>query len=73
MEFFRQKYQNGLPFPPPWDLPDPGIEPTSPALQMALLPPLGKPLTTANWLLIQSYLNNPSYLHVLLHPGEDAV
>ena len=29
MEFSRQEYCNGLPFPPPWDLPDPGIEPTS--------------------------------------------
>ena len=26
MEFFRQEYWNGLPFPPPGDLPDPGIE-----------------------------------------------
>ena len=26
-----QEYQKGLPFPPPGDLPDPGIEPTSPA------------------------------------------
>ena len=26
MEFSRQKYWNGLPFPPPGDLPDPGIE-----------------------------------------------
>ena len=25
----RQKYWSGLPFPPPGDLPDPGIEPTS--------------------------------------------
>ena len=32
MEFSRQDYWNGLPFPPPWDLPDPGIEPASPAL-----------------------------------------
>ena len=30
MEFFRQEYSNGLPFPSPGDLPDPGIE--SPAL-----------------------------------------
>ena len=30
MEFSRQEYQSGLPFPPPWDLPDPGIEPLSP-------------------------------------------
>ena len=28
MEFFRQKYWSGLPFPSPGDLPDPGIKPT---------------------------------------------
>ena len=27
MEFSRQEYCSGLPFPPPGDLPDPGIEP----------------------------------------------
>ena len=32
MEFPRQDYWGGLPFPSPWDLPDPGIEPMSPAL-----------------------------------------
>ena len=32
MEFSRQKYQSGLPFPTPRDLPDPGIEPMPPAL-----------------------------------------
>ena len=35
MEFFRQEYWSGLPFPPPGDFPDPEIEPasfTSPAL-----------------------------------------
>ena len=35
MEFSRQVYWNGLPFPTPGDLPDPGIEPAclaSPAL-----------------------------------------
>ena len=26
-----QEYWKGLPFPPPGDLPDPGLEPTSPA------------------------------------------
>ena len=31
--FSRQKYWSGLPFPSPGDLPDPGIEPRSPALQ----------------------------------------
>ena len=38
MEFFRQEYWNGLPFPSPGDLPDPGIEPGSPALQADTLP-----------------------------------
>ena len=32
MGFPRQEYWSGLPFPPPGDLPDPGIEPGSPAL-----------------------------------------
>ena len=31
MEFSRQEYWSGFSFPPPGDLPDPGIEPTSPA------------------------------------------
>ena len=31
MEFSRQLYWSGLPFPSPGDLPDPGIEPGSPA------------------------------------------
>ena len=31
MGFSRQAYWSGLPFPPPGDLPDPGIEPSSPA------------------------------------------
>ena len=38
MEFLRQKYWDGLPFPPPGDLPDPGIEARFPALQAASLP-----------------------------------
>ena len=32
MGFPRQEYWSGLPFPPPGNLPNPGIEPTSPAL-----------------------------------------
>ena len=38
MGFPRQGYWNGLPFPPPGDLPDPGIEPKSPALLGGSLP-----------------------------------
>ena len=46
MEFSRQEYWSGLPFPSPEDLPEPGIEPQSPMLQADNLPPepLGKPL-----------------------------
>ena len=36
--FSRQEYWSGLPFPPPGDLPDPGIEPASPVLQVDSLP-----------------------------------
>ena len=43
--FSKQEYWSGLPFPSPGDLPDPGIEPVSPALQADSLPsePLRKP------------------------------
>ena len=38
MGFSRQEYWGGLPFPPPGDLPDPGIKPAFPALQAVPLP-----------------------------------
>ena len=46
MEFSRPKYWSGLPFPSPGNLPDPGIEPESPALQVdsLLSEPPGKAL-----------------------------
>ena len=45
MGFSRQEYGSGLPFPSPEDLPDPGIEPRSPALEADALTsePPGKP------------------------------
>ena len=45
MGFSRQEYWSGLPFPFPGDLPNPGIEPKSPALQADALTsePPGKP------------------------------
>ena len=42
MEFSRQESWSGLPFPSPGDLPDPGIEPGSPALQTDSLPAKGR-------------------------------
>ena len=38
MEFSRQEYWSGLPFPTPADLPDPGIEPGSPPVRADALP-----------------------------------
>ena len=38
MGFSRQEYWSGVPFPSPGDLPDPGIEPVSLALQAISLP-----------------------------------
>ena len=45
MGFSRQEYWSGLPFPSPGELPNPGIEPRSPALQVdsLLSEPPGKP------------------------------
>jgi len=50
MGFPRQEYRSGLPFPPPRDLPDPGIEPMSPAApalagRFFTAEPPGKPLS----------------------------
>ena len=44
MEFSKQEYWSGLPFPSPGDLPDPAIKPRSPTLQADILPsePPGK-------------------------------
>ena len=44
MGFPRQEYWNWLPFPPPWDLPNPEIEPASP-MSLALA---GRFITTAS-------------------------
>ena len=45
MECSRQACWSGLPFPSPGDLPEPGIEPGSPALKVdsLLSEPLGEP------------------------------
>ena len=48
MEFSRQEYWSGQPFPSPGDLPNSGIKPRSPTLQVDSLPaePQGKPKNT---------------------------
>ena len=47
LEFFRQEYWSGLPFPPPGDLPNPGIKPGFPVLQADSLPERRKLTVTA--------------------------
>ena len=54
MEFSRPEYWSREPFPSPGDLPDPGIEPGSPALQVYSLPT--EPLKE------YIFLNNISYM-----------
>ena len=54
MGFSRQDYWSGLPFPPPRDLPDPRIEPTSPvspalAGRFFTTEPPGKPKSILKW------------------------
>ena len=61
--FSRQEYWSGLPFPSPGDLPDPGIEPRSPALEADTLtseppgkPPLEAVLVGINYLVFRKEL-----------------
>ena len=78
MEFSRKEYWSGLPFPSPGDLPNPGIEPKSPALQADALPsePPGKspkyffePLFFAGrarileWVAISSSMRSREYVN----------
>ena len=51
MGFSRQEYWSGLPFPSPGDLPDPGIEPGSPALEADALTsePPGSSISTMDF------------------------
>ena len=57
MGFSRQDYWSGLPFPPPGDLPDPGIRLGSPTLEADSLPsePPGNPV---NQLYVNKSLEN---------------
>ena len=55
MEFSRQGYWSGVPFPSPGDVPDPGIEPGSPTLQAdALLPELPNRIWINPWYILIS-------------------
>ena len=84
--FSRQEYWSGQPFPSPVDLPDPGIEPRFPLLQVDSLPsePPGKPkirfrrhqtgfllkLTTFKPLPLENISHNP-YIVILCGNATD--
>ena len=54
MEYSRQEYWSGLPWPSPGTLTNPGIEPGSPALQAGSLlsEPPGKPVGMFTYVLL---------------------
>ena len=64
MQFSRQQYWSELPFPSPGDLPDPGIEPRSPALQADVLTsePPGK-ISSVHQVVV-NYVSEPYEIHV---------
>ena len=72
MKFSRPEYWSGLPGPPPRDLPDPGIEPRSPAFQPDSLPtePPGNLLyfpVLCN--ICKCVLSHFSYVQLFVTPG----
>ena len=64
MGFSRQEYWGGLPFPFPGDLPNPGMEPRSPALQADFFntDPRRCNLHATNFLLFKKLENKLLYL-----------
>ena len=70
MEFSRQEYWSGFPFPSPGDLSNPGIEPWSPALQADALSsePPGRPqgLFSLVFVLFQWHTHHLKSLLILL-------
>ena len=70
MEFSRQESWNGLPFLSPKDLPNPGTEPGTPALQAnSLLPEApGKPSVRMKWSESRSVMSDSLQPHGLYSP-----
>ena len=67
MGFSRQEYWNGLPFPSPGDLCNPGIEPRSPALQAGALTsePPEKPMTNLDSILKSRDITLSTKVHLV--------
>ena len=67
MGFSRQEYWSGLPCPPPGDLPHPGIERKSPALQVDSSPsePPGKPIFSMYILHTHTHTHSQWYMYTV--------
>ena len=70
-----REFWSGLPCPPPGDLPNPGIEPRSPALQVdsLLSEPSRKPKNTGVGSLLQGIFLTQESNRGLLHLQEDSL
>ena len=68
MEFARQEYWSGLPFPSPGDLPKPGIKHCFPTMQADSLPTElpGKPFVQLGYKFMVSHIPS-SPLHPIIH------
>ena len=69
--FSRQEHWSGLPFPSPEDLPNPGIKPTSPSLQVDSLPLnlQGSPLERLELINEQHTNGTPGTVIIILLDG----
>ena len=67
MGFSRQEYWSGLPCTPPGDLPSPGMEPMSPALQAHSLPPEAPVRPILRVIRFLSDLHHLSFSELVLH------
>ena len=68
MEFSRQENCCGLPFPSPGDLPNSGIEPRSPALQMDSLPSK-PPVGTIDFSTFPPFVKISIFVWLVFHLG----
>ena len=70
--FSREDYQRGLPFPPPRDLPNPGIKPGSPVSQEDSLPsePPRKSCIWMEWLQMFSVAVFQDLIQKIIHVYE---
>ena len=68
-EYWSEEYWSGLPFPSPGNLPDPGIEPGSPASQADALPsqPPGEPILGLPKLRLYSLCLGGEFRHHWYH------